>query len=116
MPAQMSADLKQCIVDWYLVDHYIYCQISKLASCSIGHISNVMGNFQEFTQVKNPFSSHTGHPSQIEEGDVYLNVLLAANPALYLDELQTCLLSVHNINLSIATISQILAQYELTRK
>ena len=42
--------------------------------------------------------------------------MLAANPALYLDELQTHLLSVHNINLLIATISQILAQYELTQQ
>ena len=116
IPAEMSVDLKQHIVDWYLVDQYTYRQIAELASCSIGHVSNVMRNFREFAQVKNPFSSHTGHPSQIEEGEVYLNALLAANPALYLDELQTSLLSVHNINLSIATISWILAQYELTRK
>jgi len=74
-----------------------------------------MRNFREFGQVKNPFSSHTGHPSQIETGDiVYLHALLEANPALYLDKLQTCLFSVWNINLSIATISQILMQYKLT--
>jgi hypothetical protein len=67
--------------------------------------------------VKNPFGSRTGRPSQIEEGDiVYLHALLAANPTLYIDELQTRLLSVWNINLSIATISWILAQYELTWK
>ena len=112
----MSVDLKQHIIDWYLVDQYTYRQIAELASCSIGHVSNVMRNFGEFAQVKNPFSSHTGCPSQIEEGDIYLNTLLAANPALYLDELQTHLLSVHNINLLIATISQILAQYELTQQ
>ena len=47
---------------------------------------------------------------------MYLHALLEANPALYLDELQTCLLSIHNINLSIATISRILAQYELMQK
>jgi hypothetical protein len=67
--------------------------------------------------VKNPFSSCTGHPSQISEGDIsYLHALLEANPALYLDELQTHMFSVQNINLLIATISQILAQYELTQK
>jgi hypothetical protein len=64
-----------------------------------------MRNFREFDQVKNPFSSGTGRPSQIEEGDIsYLHALLEANPALYLDELQTRMLSVRNINLSIATI------------
>jgi hypothetical protein len=53
--------------------------------------------------VKNPFSSRTGCPSQIETGDiVYLHALLEANPALYLDKLQTRLLSVQNINLLIA--------------
>jgi transposase len=117
MPAEMSVNLKQRIIDWYLVDQYTYCQIAGLADCSIGHVSNVMRNFREFGQVKNPFSSCTGCPSQIETGNiVYLHALLEVNPALYLDELQTCLLSVWNINLSIATISQILAQYELTRK
>jgi transposase len=117
MPAEMSVDLKRRIIDWYLVDQYTYCQIAGLADCSIGHVSNVMRNFREFGQVKNPFSSRTGRPSQIEEGDImYLHALLEANPALYLDELQTRLLSVQNINLSIATISRILAQYELMRK
>ena len=106
MPAEMSVDLKQHIIDWYLADQYTYHQIAKLADCSIGHVSNVMRNYQEFAQVKNPFSSHTGHPSQIEEGDiVYLHALLEANPALYLDEPQTRLLSVHNINLSFVIMS-----------
>jgi transposase len=117
MPAEMSVDLKQRIIDWYLVDQYTYHQIAGLADCSIGHVSNVMKNFREFGQVKNPFSCRTGRPSQIEEGDIlYLHALLEANPALYLDKLQTHLLSVRNINLLIATISQILAQYKLTRK
>jgi hypothetical protein len=76
-----------------------------------------MRNFREFSQVKNPFSSRTGHSSQIKEGDiVYLHALLEANPALYLNELQTHLLSVRNINLLMATISQILTQYKLTLK
>ena len=114
MPAEMSVDLKQHIIDWYLVDQYTYCQIASLADCSIGNVSNVMRNFWEFGQVKNPFSSYTGHPSQIEGDIMYLHALLEANPALYLDELQTHLLSVWNINLSIATISRILAQYKLT--
>jgi hypothetical protein len=56
--------------------------------------------------VKNPFGSCTGRPSQIEEGDImYPHAFLEANPALYLDKLETRLLSVRNINLSIVTIS-----------
>jgi transposase len=44
MPAEMSVDLKQRIIDWYLVDQYTYRQIAGLADCSIGHVSNVMRN------------------------------------------------------------------------
>ena len=47
---------------------------------------------------------------------MYLHALLEANPALYLDELQTHLPSVRNINPLIATISRILAQYKQTWK
>jgi hypothetical protein len=106
MPAEMSVDLKQHIIDWYLVDQYTYCQIAGLADCSIRHVLNVIRNFREFSQVKNPFSSHTGCPSQIKGDIVYLHALLEANPALYLEKLQTCLLSVQNINLLIATLDR----------
>ena len=44
MPAEMSVDLKQRIIDWYLVDQYTYRQIAGLADCSIGHVSNVMSH------------------------------------------------------------------------
>jgi hypothetical protein len=105
-PAEMSVDLKQCIIDWYLVDQYTYCQIASLADCSIGHVSSVMRNIQEFSQVKNPFSSRSGSPSQIEGEIVYLHAFLEASPALCLDKLQTHLLS---INLSIANLQLLLS-------
>ena len=54
MPAEMSVDLKQHIIDWYLVDQYTYGQIASLADCSIGNVLNVMRNFCEFGQVKTP--------------------------------------------------------------
>ena len=50
MPAEMSVDLKQHIIDWYLADQYTYHQIAELADCSIGHVSNVMRNCQEFVK------------------------------------------------------------------
>ena len=53
----------------------------------------------------NLFSSRTGRPSAVEDADIeYISNLLEANPVLYLDELQSRLLSVRNIiRLSIAT-------------
>lgn len=113
----MSIDLKERIVAWYHEDQYTYRHIAVLANCSIGHISNVLRNYHEYGQVKNPFSRNTGRPSEVNEGNIaYIHSLLDTNPTLYLDELQTRLLSVRNINLSIATISRILTHYELTRK
>ena len=58
-----------------------------------------------------------GHPSVVTAVDIeYLHSLLEANPVLYLDELQTHLSTGRNLDVSIATISHLLAQYNLTRK
>jgi transposase len=117
MAPEMSVDLKERIVSWYLNDQLTYREISVRADCSIGHISNVMRNHRDFGQVNNPFSSHTGHPSAVEDADIeYIYNLLEANPVLYLDELQSQLLSVRNTHLLIATISRLLARCKLTRK
>ena len=93
MPSEMSVDLKERIVAWYLNDQYSYRHIAALANRSIGHASNVLRNYREYGQVKNPFSCRTGRPSEVNEEDiVYIHSLLEANPTLYLDELQTRLL------------------------
>ena len=95
MAPEVSVDMKRRVVHWYLIDGLNYREISQLSGCSIGLISKVMRNQREFGEVNNPFSTRTGRPSAIEEGDiVYLQSLLEANPALYLDELQSRLLSV----------------------
>ena len=110
----MSVDLKERIISWYLNDQLTYREISVCVNCLIGHISNVMRNHRDFGQVNNPFSSRTGRPPAVKDADIkYIYNLLEANPVLYLHELQSQLLSVQNIHLSIATISRLLAQYKL---
>jgi len=117
MAAAMSVDLKERIVAWYLQDGLTYRDITKLADCSIGHVSNVMSNFRNFGQVNNPFSCRTGRPSVIQAGDItYISSLLSANPTLYLDELQTRLSTTRDLHLSIATICRLLICHRLTRK
>ena len=60
---------------------------------------------------------HTGHPSAIRDGDIkYISSLLTANPALYLDELQTQLATIRNLHILIATICHLLTRHQLTRK
>jgi hypothetical protein len=76
-----------------------------------------MRNYCTFGQIQNPFTCQSGHPSTVTAADIkYLHSLLDTNPVLYLDELQTCLATVHNLHISIATISQLLAQYNMTQK
>ena len=50
MAPEMSVDLKERIVSWYLNDQLTYRKISVCADCSIRHISNVMWNHWDFSQ------------------------------------------------------------------
>lgn len=117
MPASLSDDLKRLIVTWYFEEGLTYREIKDRAQCSIGLVSKVLRNYEDFGQVVNPFRKRTGRPSMIEDGDIkYISSLLDANPVLYLDELQQRLHSARNIYLAIATLSRLLIRYGLTRK
>jgi hypothetical protein len=64
-------------------------EIAERAECSIGLVSNVLCNHQEFGQVNNPFKRYTGRPSSLTEDDLnFIHAILSANPSLYLDEIQ----------------------------
>ena len=117
MPVPLSDDLKILIVNWYFEEGLTYREIRDRAQCSIGLISKVLRNYEDFGQVVNPFSKRTGRPPMIEDGDIqYISSLLDANPILYLDKIQQRLHSARNIYLTIATLSCLLTQYGLTRK
>jgi len=117
MPASLSDDLKKLIVTCYFEEGLTYREIKDRAQCSIGLVSKVLHNYEDFGQIINPFSKRTGRPSMIEDRDIkYISSLLDANPVLYLDELQQRLHSARNIYLAIATLSQLLIWYGLTRK
>ncbi|KAF9014936.1 hypothetical protein BDQ17DRAFT_1229868, partial [Cyathus striatus] len=60
----------------------------------------------EFGQVSNPYARKQGRSRALDTSDMnYLASLISANPAIYLDELQERLETVHNIEVSIAPIS-----------
>jgi transposase len=89
MPLRVSDDLKECIIRWYYIDMITMEEIRDHAKCSIGLIYNVIRNYRDFGQVRNPFALCTGWPCTLTDEDlIFLNALLEANPSLYLDELQ----------------------------
>ena len=77
-------------------------EIRDRAKCSIGLIYNVIRNYRDFGQVRNPFALCTGRPCILTEEDLlFLNALLEANPSLYLDELQQKLFDIRDVHVSV---------------
>ncbi|TFK62729.1 hypothetical protein BDN72DRAFT_735468, partial [Pluteus cervinus] len=95
MTNQVSEDLKNRIVHWYIEEGRTYRQIRDLSGCSLGLISKTLRNHYAFGVVNNPFSRRSGRPSMVTDDDIrYIISILKANPVLYLDEIQTRLAAV----------------------
>ena len=62
MPLHLSNNLKECIVQWYYIDRMTMEEIRDLAKCSIGLVYNVIRNYRDFGQVRNPFTHRAGQP------------------------------------------------------
>ncbi|KAJ7936510.1 hypothetical protein B0H13DRAFT_1582058, partial [Mycena leptocephala] len=119
MPSEISADLKERIVKWYLdpEKEYTMRDIAALADVSLGLVSKTINLYMEHGQVNNPFSRRTGRPRTMDAGDIaYIEAILHANPTLYLDEIQSKLASVRHVHVSLAAISRTLVMLQLTRK
>jgi len=115
--APLSNDLKDRIVRWYYEDQDTMAEIAAQARCSIGTVSNVLRVYREYGEVKDPFRQYTGRPSTLSEADLkFLDTIIVANPALYLDEIQQKLRDVREVEVSIATLVRALAALDLTRK
>ena len=106
MPATISNDLTERIVKWYNVDGLTMKDISMTAECSVGLVSNVLHNHQQYGEVKNLYSCQTGCPSYLSEEDLtYLTSITMANPSIFLDKMQYKLAVVRDVHVSVATIS-----------
>lgn len=67
--------------------------------------------------MSNPFARQSGRRHVLNTGDLnYLASLIEAKPKIFLDELQEQLLEVRNADVSIATISCSLHNWEITNK
>jgi transposase len=105
MAVAISRDPKERIVSWYFNDEMTMKEIADMASISMGLILKVINTFDCYGQTTDPFAHRTGHPSYVDPGDVrYLESILAANPSLYLNEIQDKLAMCCNLNISLSTI------------
>ncbi|KAF8868050.1 hypothetical protein CPB84DRAFT_1806888 [Gymnopilus junonius] len=116
MTAEVSDDLKECIVHWYNVKLLTMEEIRDCSGCSIGLVHKVISNYRDIGQVRNPFKHQTGHPPSLSNDDLlFVSALLDANPSIYLDEMQQKLRDICEVHVSIPTISRALHQINLSR-
>jgi hypothetical protein len=79
---------------------------SKIASCSEWTVCDIFQLHHTYNAVHNHFAQPGGGHRSLTTGDLtYISSLLAANPCLYLDELQDWLATDGDTLVSIATIS-----------
>ena len=52
----ISNDFKEQIITWFYTDNKMMEEIRNLARCSIGLISNVSHDYQEYREVQNIFT------------------------------------------------------------
>ncbi|KAF5317773.1 hypothetical protein D9619_012509 [Psilocybe cf. subviscida] len=87
------------------------------AGCSVRTVFNILALHREHDTVANPFARQPGRKRVLDTGDlIYLTSLIDARPKIYLDELQEQLLQARNVDISIATISRSLRNWEITNK
>jgi len=84
-------------------------EIAELAGCCERTVRNILRYEREYGVVSNPFArNHTG-PRVLNTGDT-------TRPVLYLDEIQTALLEVRNVDVCLATISRTLQRLAIANK
>ncbi|KAJ7933533.1 hypothetical protein B0H13DRAFT_1523075, partial [Mycena leptocephala] len=116
-PSEISSDLKERIVKWYLQDGQTMEEIRDLAGVSLGLVHKTIELHRKYGQVTDPFSKRTGRPPTLNAADLrYLEAILEANSTLYLDEIQSKLSTVCRVHVSILVISRALVDLQLNRK
>jgi transposase len=114
MAPHTSTEMRERIVIWHTELGKSNVEIAALAGCSERTVRDILRLHREFGAVRNPFC---GGPRSLATGDLnYISSLLAANPCLYLDELQDRLATVRDTHVSVATISRAVRSLALTHK
>jgi transposase len=117
MAPHLSNELRERIVIWRYQQNKKAAEIAELASCSLTTVYDVLRLHRDFGQVSNPFARQRGRPRTLDRGDeIYIESVLEANPALYVDEIQQRLFEVRNVDVSIATVSRAIRRMAISHK
>lgn len=117
MAPPVSLELCKWIVAWRYELKMPIDAIVLLSGCSKCTVNNVLSTYCQYDQVTNPLIRPWGWPHILNRNDLnFIDSVLAAEPALYLDEIQEKLLTFQDIEVSISTISRILSWLDHTHK
>lgn len=117
MPRHLSDEMRECIVSWRNNNGISARIIANLVRCSVRAVHNIVAVHRGYGQVRQTYMMPHGRPRKIETADLdYMVSLLQAEPAMYLDELQTHLSAYRQLDVSIASISRTLRRIALSHK
>jgi transposase len=117
MAPHTTNEMRERMVAWHSELGKSDTEIAALANCSERTVREVLRLHRTFGVVRNPFAQPRGGRRSLITGDLnFISSLLAANPCLYLDELQDRLATDRDIDVSISTVSRAVRRLALSRK
>ena len=117
MAPHTTQQMRERMVVWRLEFHKSIAEIAELVECSERTVSQVLRLHRDFGQVRNPYARDRGRPRTLDTADMnYVSSILAANPTLYLDEIQRQLSATRGIDVAISTISRTVRRIALSNK
>lgn len=115
MPPHLPQSLRERIIEWKKTMDAK--EIAALAGCSLSTVYEVLRLHREYGTVNNPQAHLRPHPRILTFQDLaFIESILQANPALYLDEIQDRLLCQRGVDVSVATISRAIRRMAISWK
>ena len=117
MSPQVSLELHKCIVAWHHKLNMSTNDIIHLSNHFDKTVCNVLKTYQDHNEFMQPFTQPRVRKQLLDHDDLnYLEVILLAEPGLFLDELQEKLHTVRDIAVSISTLSCTLSHLAIPHK
>jgi len=113
----LSEDLKERVVSLYSLGGLSMREVARLLSVSLGFVHNVVSCYQQFGQVNDPWPRSYGRHRLLDDNDLsFIREVITAQPTIYLDKIQHKLVTVREVQVSLATVSRTLSRMDLTQK
>jgi len=117
MAPPVSLELRERIIAWKYELNMPISVIAQLANRCEKTVKNVLRTYRDYNQPTNPFIRPRGRKRVLDRDDLnYIESILLAEPALFLDEIQDKLLVVRDVEVSISTLSRTLNRLAITHK